>query len=386
MAQYWIAALKLKEGESRDEQFRTIMPHLKYECDDGELCKFDVPQNLTFRSFDSLIKLVDDLQKSDPQVEGTLRRVEKQLREFMENPDFAVVSRGKTYPWKKYLEEFQWDDAKFPKNRTISENLSLMMQTVGKLDDEVRTKLAALGETKSGLSAMVKEGSYGVADLITVITPNKVSADDFVETEHLTTVVVVCPKGQDEELLEFYETVDNFVVPDTAKLLSGVEPDKEGNTLYRVVLFKKAVPAFKAAVSKEGSSKRFIVRDFTYSAFAFNEYSGKKASMEQSLEKQESMCKMVCKAAFADMFLAWIHIKAMRTFVESVLRYGVGADGEPAFGAMLLKVPPAAGQQKSLRNFLAEATTGSSEDATGADEGEEYFPYVSLSLTPLSGE
>ena len=38
----------------------------------------------------------------------------------------------------RYLQEFHWDDAKFPKQRSIADNLALMANTVQKLDDEVR--------------------------------------------------------------------------------------------------------------------------------------------------------------------------------------------------------------------------------------------------------
>ena len=41
--------------------------------------RFDVPENLKFGSFDSLIKLVDDMGKFDSQVESVIRRIERQL-------------------------------------------------------------------------------------------------------------------------------------------------------------------------------------------------------------------------------------------------------------------------------------------------------------------
>jgi V-type H+-transporting ATPase subunit C len=308
--------------------------------------------------------------------------VEKQLREFTEDPEFAVASRGKTQSWSKYMHSFEWDEGKYPKGRGITENLQLMMSTVGKLDEEVRTKLASLQEAKSAQAAMVKEGSYSITDLIAVLTPDKVSNDDFVETEHLTTVVIVVPKDCDADLMGCYEEADNGVVPETCKKLDKVEADKDGNSLYRVVLFKKAVPGFRQAIGAKG--KKFVVRDFVYSRAAYEEYAAKRKGLATDIEKQETMCKMVCKAAFADMFLSWMHIKAMRTFVESVLRYGVKATGSPHFVAMMMKVPTQAGQQARIRNELSELSGAG--PAVKAEDDEEFYPYVWVPLAPLSQE
>jgi len=381
MAQYWVAALDLKETDDAAKVYSATASRLKYHARDEEFSRFNVPMDLAFRSFDSLIRVVDDLAKNDPQVETTLRRVEKQLREFTENPEFAVVSRGKTYSWSKYMHEFEWDEGKYPKGRGITENLQLMMSTVAKLDEEVRTKLASLQEAKTAQSAMIKEGSYAITDLIAVLTPDKVAADDFVETEHLTTVVVVVPNDCDDDLMNSYEEADNGVVPETCKKLN-IPADKDGNSLYRVVLFKKAVPGFRQALSAKG--KKLVVREFVYSRPSYEEYAAKRKGLASDIEKQETMCKMVCKAAFADMFLSWMHVKAMRTFVEAVLRYGVKATGSPHFVAMMMKAPTAAGQQASIRNELSELSGAG--PAVKAEDDEDFFPYVWVPLAPLSQE
>jgi V-type H+-transporting ATPase subunit C len=44
----------------------------------------------------------------------------------------------------------------------------------------------------------------------------------------------------------------------------------------------------------------------------------------------------ITKAAFADIFQAWTHLKALRIFVESVLRYGL----PPDFISAVIKVCP----------------------------------------------
>jgi len=245
--------------------------------------------------------------------------------------------------------------------------------------------MATLTDTRGTLASLAKDANnFTTADLIDILTPKNTKADDFVETEHLTTVVVTVPKDQDKDFLAAYETCDNFVVPETALKLN-VAPDKDGQTLYRVVLFKKSVPMFKQAIGSAEMAKggkRFVVRDFTFSADAHRDYDAKRTALQKDAEKQETMGKMVCKAAFADMFLSWMHIKAMRTFVESVLRYGVSSQGTPNFMAFMLKVPSQARQQSGLRTALAELV--GAKQQSHDDEGEDFYPYVSLSMQPLS--
>lgn len=58
------------------------------------------------------------------------------------------------------------------------------------------------------------------ADMTEILTPDVVAADDFVTKEHLTTVLVIVPRGGEKEFLDSYERVDPFVVPRSAKKFS----------------------------------------------------------------------------------------------------------------------------------------------------------------------
>ncbi len=63
-------------------------------------------------------------------------------------------------------------------------------------------------------------------ELVDVLTPEIVSPDDFVNKEHLTTVLVIVPKGSEKDFLECYEKSDAFVVPRSAKQF--MKLDKSG--------------------------------------------------------------------------------------------------------------------------------------------------------------
>ena len=68
--------------------------------------------------------------------------------------------------------------------------------------------------------------------------------------------------------------------------------------------------------------------------------------MEADLKKQWSRLVQWGKTYFSETFTSWIHLKAVRLFVESVLRYGLPANFQ---GALL---EPTKKKEKQLRQVL----------------------------------
>ena len=116
-------------------------------CD--EVCRFEVPEGLKFGSFDSLIKLMDELSRQDSSVEGVLRRVERQMCELDPSCEFKVLVRQKTMSVEAYVRAFAWDDTRFPKIRSVGDNLAALCSAVSRIDDDLKTKSLAFTEVKA---------------------------------------------------------------------------------------------------------------------------------------------------------------------------------------------------------------------------------------------
>jgi len=271
---------------------------------------------------------------------------------------------------------------------------------VNKLDEEARNKTASYAESKSQKANIAKKDGASLTnrELVDVLTPDVVnmkggsvvapcadsasvsSDDDFISTEFLSTVCLVLPRGTEKEFLEAYETMHHQIVPMSAKKFQGLD-DKDGNSLWRVVMFKKAVEDFK----KKCREKRYIVRDFEYSEEGYKQLKSHREQIEDAVRRQHDIVRGLYSAAWSDAMIAWVHVKAMRVFVESVLRYGM----PPCFAAYI--VSPKPGQAQNARKALADilggqgnAGPGGDKMAAGADDdAEEYFPYVSFSFTPF---
>lgn len=115
----------------------------------------------------------------------------------------------------------------------------------------------------------------------------------------------------------------------------------------------------------------------------FSEFTGMLSLLEtikmQFLSTQGPLVRWL-KVNFSEAFIAWIHIKALRVFVESVLRYGLPVN----FQAMLLQ--PNKKNMKKLREVLYDlykhldssaAIIDAAMDIPGLNlSQQEYYPYV----------
>jgi len=108
----------------------------------------------------------------------------------------------------------------------------------------------------------------------------------------------------------------------------------------------------------------------------------RKEEIKKKLEAEKDKLKKGlirwCKTNFSEAFIAWIHLKAIRVFVESVLRYGLPSN----FQAMLLL--PNKGKSKRLRKILHELygylSTKNVFSKEEEEDNEKFFPYVFLEV------
>jgi len=255
---------------------------------------------------------------------------------------------------------------------------------------------------------------------------------DLVDTEYMRSIFVVIPKSSEAEFLSEYHTIGEQIVgyggPDWGNSRGCGEPDNnygpfcdrrretgspvvpgsaiklmaEGeHVLFSIVILKGQYEAgfldeddvfqqgnfvdfldgFKAAARE----KRFIVRDFKKTAnFGSAESRDEVQEVEVLFAEKQAGLERWCRTHYGEAFSAWIHLKVIRAFVESVLRYGlssVGSSSEgrieqrPNFMLAALKVNKNKGAmlKAALDNLLHHVDTT-------PDDGEEaeYHPYCKL--------
>jgi V-type H+-transporting ATPase subunit C len=130
------------------------------------------------------------------------------------------------------------------------------------------------------------------------------------------------------------------------------------------------------AFSKILREKRYVVREnFTHDPSQQGKSAMKMEQLQVEVDNMRSGLTRWCKTHFGEAFVAWMHIKVIRVFVESVLRYGLPVD----FTAVLYKVT--SGKEVMLVNALDKTFGETGKDADDVEE-EEYHDFVLIKFEP----
>jgi len=131
--------------------------------------------------------------------------------------------------------------------------------------------------------------------------------------------------------------------------------------------------------------KKFVVRDFVWDDSAIAASKEQITKLAQDKKKQFGPLVRWLRVNFGELFIAWVHVKALRVFVESVLRYGLPVN----FQAMILQ--PNKGKTRKLRDSLDSlyAYLDGQQSSAPAEQVDipglamaqgEYFSYVYLNM------
>jgi len=390
----------------------------------AEMFKLEVP-SLMVGTLDSLMNLSDELGKTDSLIEAIVRKVEKSSAELAGKKFSAAELTVGGVPSTRYIQQFAWDYAKYPNRRPLRELVSLISSGVAAIDEELKQLSASYGDKTVALqdAKRKKGGNLLVADLNDALDEKTVRSLDIHDTEYLKTIFVAVGKGQVEQFQkEIYglggelvgyggpdwsrnpdglgqntsygSTVDRHktkgspVVPGS---LHKVTSDNE-STLFMVTILRgmyeagyyegnEFVPGTKIdledAFAKVLREKRYVVREFNFDPSQQGKSAMALEQLQVEVDNMRSGLTRWCKTHYGEAFVAWMHIKVIRVFVESVLRYGLPVD----FTAVLYKVAP--GKETSLVDSL-DKTFGNPKDK--AEEGdvdeEEYHDFVLIKFDP----
>ncbi|XP_071796059.1 V-type proton ATPase subunit C 1-A-like [Asterias amurensis] len=334
--------------------------------------KFTIP-DLKVGTLDVLVGLSDELGKLDAYVESVAHKLAHYLGDVLEDQKDLLAENltASGVELTTYITRFQWDLAKYPIKQPLKNIAEIISKQVSQMDSDLKTKASAYNNLKGNLQSLERKAT---GSLLTRNLGDLVKKDDFItESEYLTTLLVVVPKQSVHDWESKYEKLADMVVPKSTRKI--YEDGEHG--LFTVTLFQKVVDEYKL----HARENRFTVRDFTYNEQALA--AGKDQLNKLAADKKRQYGPLVrwLKINFSEAFMAWIHVKALRVFVESVLRYGLPVNFQP----MLLQ--PYKKSQRKLRESLAVlydhldsnagTATDSGYDIPGLMIGQqEYYAYV----------
>jgi len=384
--------------------------------------KLEVP-SLMVGTLDSLMNLSDDLGKTDSLIESVVRKVEKAGVDLAGKKATELTVGG--VPAPRYIQQFAWDYAKYPNRRPLKELVALITGGVAAIDEELKQLSNSFGDKQAALqdAKRKKGGNLITADLNDALDEKIVRNTNIYDTDYLKTIFVAVAKSSEKQFpTDVYKLGKDLVGyggPDWSENPSALGKDRyfgsqvdrhkikgspvvpgslewvtsdNDSVLFAVTILKSQYEAgyfegdefipgtkidLEEAFSKLLREKRYIVRDFQWDPSQQGKAAMAMEQLQVEVDNMRSGLTRWCKTHYGEAFVAWMHIKVIRVFVESVLRYGLPVD----FTAVLYKVTP--GKDQQLTDAL-DKTFGKpkSKEEEENEDGEEYHDFVLIKFEP----
>lgn len=335
---------------------------------------FKVP-NLKVGTLDSLMEASDELAKLDPQVEGACFKLAGLLEEATGNSRASITVHASAHQevgCETYWKQFQWNNTHYNEKDSIKSLLERLGKETSDAEERVRSKLSEFTETRQKLAGASRRGTGNLAlrpigDDVAKYCKSK-GYDRPIDSDFLTTVFVAVPQALDKEWTASYWQINDFVCPKSSTV---VARDADF-ILYAVIVFKKTVDDFKMGCRK----RKYIVRE-AHQADDMSQDEFKK--LQHKADEDKSALTKLLIQQFNVCFTAWAHVKAIRIFVESLLRYGL----PPKFVAAIMIVDEKREQEirARIKQLYPELSTPLGEEGAAEIGALQYeFPYVSLKV------
>ena len=154
-------------------------------------------------------------------------------------------------------------------------------------------------------------GNLSNKSLASVVPPNLVVRD----SEYIETHLVAVPNQLARDFPKIYETISPWVVP-----RSGVKVDSDDEfTLFAVTTFKKYSQEFIHKCREE----KWTPRDYKFKEGGREDEKKEVEKVEKEERKLWGEVLRLARTNWGEAVMAWIHVLALRVFVETVLRYGL---------------------------------------------------------------
>lgn len=378
MDQLWLITVPNNKQQPA-ATFKTI----KNSVSDCPLFHFEMP-NLVVGTLDTLMSLSDELAKVNGQVENVVRKVERQYMDIKGSGTSSTEGNGlrvNENPVESYLRKFQWDFARYQyQGKQLNELVGQIQSMAAKIDDELKMMTTTYTDKTVAMTALQRKKTIVVAtsDFEDFLAPETVAKLDILDTEHLLTVMVAVPKSLEDDFLAEYKDIGS-----TIAVFGGPDWEKTSNSLgtndgkFGPALSKKrasvkgspVVPKSAKKVAEEGDGvlfamtilrghyeagsyvedsfvpgrfvdyvgplktafreKKFVLREFSFQPSRSGSAGGLDVQIDAAMNELKQVRHSTirwCKANFGEVYSAWIHLKVLRAFVESVLRYGLPVD------------------------------------------------------------
>lgn len=377
---YWIISVPLEDADPH-RMFSELGAKL---LSDGGAASSDFGQlsfpPLKTGTLESLISLSEDLPKLDTQYTQVVAKIIDTLRALLNNDEAALAQHVlvNEQSLDDYMLSWAWNTGKYRADRSLRDTVESLGKELSSIDNVMKQKLANYNVAKGQLQQLQrkKHGNLSVRSLADVV-----HKEDFVDTqsEYLETLLVAVPKNNAKDWQARYERLTAMVVPRSSNKLAA---DDE-YALFNVTVFKKVRDEF---VQKCREAKFTVRTDFAWDDELVERQRNELDAAGESEKELWTELLRLARTNFSEAYQALAHLKVVRTYVESVLRFGLPAD------YFAVTVRPNPKRTKALLAtlvshyaYLDGAKRSKKNNDTGSGEApgeyaqlleEEQFPFV----------
>ncbi|BEI92838.1 uncharacterized protein CcaverHIS019_0504660 [Cutaneotrichosporon cavernicola] len=330
------------------------------------------------------LKASNQLPKFDSAFTSVVSKLLDQLRSLVgeDKARLAQHARVNDRPVEEYLlpdaqgpSTWRWDKGRWGEDGKVGDVMASLVSEMHTVETTQKAKAQAYNLAKGALNTLQRKqlGNLSQRSLMDVVKKG-----DIVEnSEFLETLLVAVPKNSVKDWFEKYERLSTMVVPRSSQELA-----KDNDfVLMTVTIFKKMHDDF---VHKARENK-FIVRDFKWEDEGLVNQKKELAKLEKEEKELWTELLRLTRINFSEAYQLLAHLKTVRLFVESVLRYGLPAE----YAGVIVKPEPKTAvktlKQLSARfNYLAtgkdkEAKLVHADDMVGEWANvmeQEYYDFV----------
>lgn len=98
------------------------------------------------------MELNETLTKVDQTLDSTVKKIEKQAREMVSRDLKIEVTKQQQVDVADYIKNFNWDDNKFHRGRSLVEIAGLISDRMRQIDNDIKTLNDNLNEVKNELN------------------------------------------------------------------------------------------------------------------------------------------------------------------------------------------------------------------------------------------
>ncbi|KAI0252605.1 hypothetical protein BJV78DRAFT_1274831 [Lactifluus subvellereus] len=315
-------------------------------------------------TLDSLISLSEELPKHDANFTATVAKIVETLRHLLNNDPSKLAQHilVNNKPVDDYLlNHWAWNEGRYGTQRGLKDMTDVLVKEMTSIDNVMKMKLNNYNLAKGSLVQLQrkKNGNLSVRSLADIVSKGDVLQD----SEYMQTVLVAVPRNLVKNWNSSYERLATMIVPRSSVSLAS----DDDYTLFSVVIFCKAYDTF----AQKCRENKYIIRDFQYSADQIEREREELHTADTAERELWTELLRLSEINFSEAFQVFVHLKVVRLYIESVLRYGLPAN----YIGFAVKPEP----KNTKRTLTSKGSGQTNEDFVGEYQSlldQEFFDFV----------